>query len=221
MSKNIFNININIAGKEVLFQTADNQIFCTSLDIANVFEKRHDHILGLIYEKLKNEEIKDFTNPNFRVSNYKDSTGRTLPCYKLTRDGFSFVAMGLTGRKADLWKVSFINAFNQMEQALKIFEEEKFLEHTQKEVFNLKYKTPCRDAILEEISKIEQEKNAKCINVREYKIEETFKNGKVQTTSQVQLDFDRPVRHTLNEPKVTKRQVEEESQAIQTKKLRR
>ena len=129
--------------------------------------------------------------------------------------------MSLTGTKALKWQVQFLNAFNQMEQALKIFEEEKFLEHTQKEVFNLKYKTPCRDAILEEILKIEQEKNAKCISVREYKIEETFKNGKVQTTSQVQLDFDRPVKYTLDEPKVTKRQAEEESQTIQTKKLRR
>ena len=57
--------DILINNKSIQFEKQGEQIFCTSLDIANVFEKRHDHILELIYEKLKNEEIKDFTNPNF------------------------------------------------------------------------------------------------------------------------------------------------------------
>ena len=85
--------DIVINNKSIQFEKQGEQIFCTSLDIANVFEKRYADVLELIYEKLTNEEIKDFTERNFPLSEYKDSTGRTLPCYKLTRDGFSFIAI--------------------------------------------------------------------------------------------------------------------------------
>lgn len=128
---------VNINDKEVEFTTQNNQIFCTSLDIARVFEKRHTHILDLVNEKLKNKEIQDFTEPNFRLSEYKDRTGRVLPCYKLTRDGFSFIAMGLTGKKADIWKVSFINAFNKMEQVItqEIHSPNKYLTEIMSELY--------------------------------------------------------------------------------------
>ncbi|MDE5603081.1 MAG: Rha family transcriptional regulator [Helicobacter sp.] len=115
---------IIINQQEVQFTTSNHQIFCTSLDVARVFGKRHKHILDLINGKLKNYEIQDFIQPNFRLSfktrkidGFKGIA--KYPFYNLTRDGFSFIAMGLTGKKADLWKVSFINAFNQMEQSLK------------------------------------------------------------------------------------------------------
>ncbi|BAM32854.1 Rha family transcriptional regulator [Helicobacter cinaedi] len=69
MSKNIFNININIAGKEVLFQTADNQIFCTSLDIANVFEKNHKDVLRAI-RKYEQESFNDLDMKIFHQRNF-------------------------------------------------------------------------------------------------------------------------------------------------------
>ena len=43
---------------------------------------------------------------------------RKLPCYQITRDGFAFLAMGFTGKRAAQFKEAYINAFNQMEQAL-------------------------------------------------------------------------------------------------------
>lgn len=33
----------------------------------------------------------------------------------MTRDGFSLLAMGFTGKKAIEWKIKYINAFNKME----------------------------------------------------------------------------------------------------------
>ncbi|EKT0418643.1 Rha family transcriptional regulator [Campylobacter jejuni] len=110
--------------QEVQFGTQNNQIFCTSLDVAKVFGKRHKHILELISEKFNNNEIKNFCEPNFRLS-FKTrkidgfrGKERKYPYYQLTKDGFSFIAMGLTGRKADKFKIAFINAFNQMEKLL-------------------------------------------------------------------------------------------------------
>ncbi|MFY4691387.1 Rha family transcriptional regulator [Campylobacter jejuni] len=97
------------------FEIMENKVFINSLFLAKVFDKKHTHILDSI-KALPNDE---FTQPNFRLSNYTDSTGRTLPCYNLTRDAFSLLVMGFTGEKAYKWKVEFIKAFNEMEKRLK------------------------------------------------------------------------------------------------------
>lgn len=39
--------------------------------------------------------------------------------YYMNRDGFSLLVMGFTGKKAIEWKIKFINAFNEMEKALR------------------------------------------------------------------------------------------------------
>ncbi len=57
-----------INNQEVVFENKDEQIFCTSLDMAKVFGKQHKHILELISEKFNNSEIKNFCEPNFRLS---------------------------------------------------------------------------------------------------------------------------------------------------------
>jgi hypothetical protein len=44
--------------------------------------------------------------------------GKEQPCYRLTRDGFVFLAMGFTGKDAAQWKEAYITAFNKMEQEL-------------------------------------------------------------------------------------------------------
>ncbi|ECO2938445.1 Rha family transcriptional regulator [Campylobacter jejuni] len=61
---------VNINNKKVEFATKNNQIFCTSLDIARVFEKRHTHILDIIKNYLNDEDMKEFNQPNFRLVNY-------------------------------------------------------------------------------------------------------------------------------------------------------
>lgn len=49
---------------------------------------------------------------------YADRYGRQQKCYELTRDGFSLLVMGFTGKKALEWKLKYIEAFNLMEQEL-------------------------------------------------------------------------------------------------------
>lgn len=89
----------------------------SSLDVAKVFEKEHKNILRDI-ENLFEDIPQDFTELNFELSNYKDSTGRELPMYLLTRDAFTLLAMGFTGKKAMRFKVLYIETFNAMEKAL-------------------------------------------------------------------------------------------------------
>ncbi|MDE6092905.1 MAG: Rha family transcriptional regulator, partial [Ruminococcus sp.] len=43
---------------------------------------------------------------------------KTYKCYDVTRDGFSLLVMGLTGKKALEWKIKYIEAFNSMERQL-------------------------------------------------------------------------------------------------------
>ncbi|KAG5255727.1 Rha family transcriptional regulator [Campylobacter jejuni] len=110
-----------INGVDVELEVANNQVTTTSLDIAAVFNKRHDNIIA----KIETFPKDSFTDLNFKASKYIDSTGRILPCYKITRDGFSLLVMGFTGEKAYKWKILFIKAFNEMEKRLRNIEYEK------------------------------------------------------------------------------------------------
>ncbi|EPA3994323.1 Rha family transcriptional regulator, partial [Escherichia coli] len=75
----------------------DGQAVTSSLAVANFFSKRHDDVL----KKIRTLECSaSFTARNFSVSDYTDCTGRKLPCYQITRDGFAFLAMGFTGKRA-------------------------------------------------------------------------------------------------------------------------
>ena len=50
----------------------------TSLQVAEAFGKEHKHVMEAIRNILESD---DFTESNFRLSEYRDSTGRTLPMY--------------------------------------------------------------------------------------------------------------------------------------------
>ncbi|ECP6247741.1 Rha family transcriptional regulator [Campylobacter jejuni] len=110
-----------INGVDVELEVVDNAVYTTSLSVAEVFNKNHKNIIRKINEFPKD----NFTKLNFEPSKYIDSTGRVLPCYKITRDGFSLLVMGFTGEKAYKWKVEFIKAFNEMEKRLRNIEYEK------------------------------------------------------------------------------------------------
>jgi Rha family phage regulatory protein len=89
----------------------------SSLEVAKHFQKKHKDILREI-ERIRTICPKLFFERNFAPNGYKDSIGRTLPCYLLTRDGFSLLAMGFTGRNAIQWKLRYIEAFNALEAAV-------------------------------------------------------------------------------------------------------
>ncbi|MBF0262934.1 MAG: Rha family transcriptional regulator [Magnetococcales bacterium] len=87
----------------------------SSLTVAEKFGKRHADVLRAI-EKVRKECSVDFTERNFALSEYQDSTGRTLPMVIMPRDGFSMLMMRFTGSKAASWREKFIAAFNKMER---------------------------------------------------------------------------------------------------------
>ncbi|OGR07634.1 MAG: hypothetical protein A2511_17010 [Deltaproteobacteria bacterium RIFOXYD12_FULL_50_9] len=90
-------------------------IITTSLDVAEKFGKRHD----LVLRTIRNLDCShDFSLLNFAERNYIDDRGKKQPMYEITRDGFSFLAMGFTGKKAAGWREKYITAFNAMEHVL-------------------------------------------------------------------------------------------------------
>lgn len=91
-------------------------VYASSRDVAAFFGKQHTHVLRDIRALIADAPS---TASNFGSSEYRDSTGRTLPAYEMTRDGFTLLAMGFTGKTALAFKVRYIEEFNRMEAQLK------------------------------------------------------------------------------------------------------
>jgi Rha family phage regulatory protein len=77
------------------------KVFCSSLQVAETFKKRHDNVLQDI-RKLDCSE--GFNLLNFQEIKYKDERGRLQPQIAMTKDGFTFLVMGYTGKKAATFK---------------------------------------------------------------------------------------------------------------------
>lgn len=68
---------------------------------------------GLVEKSTEsNFGLSDFFVP----STYTDSTGRTLPCYLLTKKGCDMVANKMTGEKGVLFTAAYVTAFEKMRQ---------------------------------------------------------------------------------------------------------
>ena len=94
----------------------DNRATTSSLTVAEYFEKRHDDVLKSIRSLLS--DLPQDGLRNFAESSYQNEQNKTQPMFEMSRDGFSLLAMGFTGKKALEWKVKFLKAFNQMEGSL-------------------------------------------------------------------------------------------------------
>lgn len=101
---------------EIIGKRNEERLITTSLKIAEKFGKEHAHVL----RDIRDMECSDtFRESNFGLSSYKSAQGKTLPMYEVTRDGFTLLAMGYTGKEAMKFKEDYINAFNTMENELK------------------------------------------------------------------------------------------------------
>lgn len=97
-----------------------------SRQVAEMIGRRHDHLIRDIksycdiLSKTTAPKIGGSTERNFAPSDffiestYKDSTGRTLPCYLLTKKGCDMVANKMTGEKGVLFTAAYVTAFEAM-----------------------------------------------------------------------------------------------------------
>ncbi|EEX9116035.1 transcriptional regulator, partial [Escherichia coli] len=95
---------------------ANGRAVTSSLAVAEYFRKPHKDVLAKISRLDCSAE---FTERNFSPSEYTDSTGRKLPMYQITKNGFVFLVMGFTGKKAAAFKEAYIAEFDRMEKELR------------------------------------------------------------------------------------------------------
>lgn len=99
--------------REHIEQTLDSR------EVAEMIEKDHSKLLRDLrrYEEQFTEAKIGFSD-FFRKSEYKDSTGRLLPCYRITKKGCEFIAHKLTGIKGTIFTARYINRFHEMQNVL-------------------------------------------------------------------------------------------------------
>ncbi|HFE7542752.1 TPA: Rha family transcriptional regulator [Salmonella enterica subsp. enterica serovar Newport] len=97
----------------------DNRPVTTSVSVANFFGKQHKHVL----EKIRSLDCSPaFTTANFSTVAITTQAGfdeRETEAYEMTKDGFVFLVMGFTGKKAARFKEAYIAEFNRMEEEIR------------------------------------------------------------------------------------------------------
>ena len=78
----------------------------TSLIVAKYFDKEHKNVIRAIKDLDCSD---DFRRLNFQPSYYQNEQNKRQPMYRMTRDGFMFLVMGFTGKKAAKFKERFIS----------------------------------------------------------------------------------------------------------------
>lgn len=99
---------------------ANNEVLTlNSREVAEMVEMRHDRLLRKI-----DEVTKDFIDTNIGVSDYweestyKDASGKTNRCLKITKRGCGFIAHKTTGTKGNIFTHKYMERFDEMESQL-------------------------------------------------------------------------------------------------------
>lgn len=93
----------------------NNLTVTTSIAVANFFQKLHKDVLRKIATL---ESSPSFNQRNFAPVEYLDEKGEKRPMYEMTKNGFIFLVMGFTGKKAAAFKEAYIAEFDKMEAEL-------------------------------------------------------------------------------------------------------
>lgn len=125
----------------------DRQAVTTSLNLAESFDKRHADVIRVIEEKISSTQNCVQYQNMFAEGEYKDKSGKSNKMYYMNRDGWTFIAVGFTGRKADSFKLKYIDAFNQMEEHIK----------EQLDTSNLSPELQFMNSVVQSLAKQEQE----------------------------------------------------------------
>lgn len=121
------NLGLFPARDNGLVKVENNQVVTSSLKIAEYFGKNHRDVLKAIRYLLTEKDVRKIAQM-FVESEFTDKYGRMQPMFIMNKDGFTLLTMGFTGRKALDFKISYIEAFNEMEELLRTGKESKYAE---------------------------------------------------------------------------------------------
>lgn len=105
--------------KELVFRNESGVAVTTSFLVAEAFEKKHKNVLRDI-DSLECSETFQGLNfePLLRIRELPNGCRKEERYFNITKDGFTILAMGYTGKKAMEFKEKYIAAFNKMANQL-------------------------------------------------------------------------------------------------------
>ncbi|MED4373546.1 Rha family transcriptional regulator [Bacillus paralicheniformis] len=115
----------------------ENIAVTDSLTIAEMFGKRHDHVL----RDIENQMVlagEEFSAPNFGESTYTNERGRTYPKYDLTEEAFTLVVFGYNTKEAVQTKIKFIQEFKRMKEYIQKQQQPKAMNAKESILANMK-----------------------------------------------------------------------------------
>lgn len=91
-----------------------------SREVARMIDRPHNDLMKTIRTYADYiSTAGDFSLSDFFLpGDYRDRTGRTLPCYYLTKKGCDMVANKMTGEKGVLFTAAYVTAFEKMREKL-------------------------------------------------------------------------------------------------------
>lgn len=95
------------------------QKYLSSREVAEMVEKEHKNLIRDIRTYTEYLTESNFESSDYFIEDtYKDSTGRTLACFKVTKKGCEFIAHKMTGQKGAIFTAKYIERFHEMQDAL-------------------------------------------------------------------------------------------------------
>ena len=135
---------------EITINNTNGVLTVSSLQVAKDFDKQHKDVLEKISSISAQINSAENSAQYFIESSYTDKSGKRNKCYDITRDGFSLLVMGFTGKKALEWKLRYIEAFNSMEKQLTYIHSD--IEKIVSKVLDEKIETIVNKAVVEAVS---------------------------------------------------------------------
>ncbi len=101
---------------DLVFISKSNELVTDSKWVSHFFGKPHDRVL----EKIRTLNCSNkFKSVNFSAYHYNhEQNGQVYQAYQMTKNGFMFLVMGFTGKRAAEIKERYIAAFDEMADQL-------------------------------------------------------------------------------------------------------
>lgn len=102
--------NTTVVDMRKFVEARNGEVFTSTRQIAEAFEKLHNHVIAKVRAL---ECSAQFLTDNFSSVQF-EHRGNTYEAFEMTKDGFMFLVMSFTGKKAAAIKEGYIAAFNWM-----------------------------------------------------------------------------------------------------------
>ena len=105
--------------EQLVYSSVNDRDVTTSLIVAEIFGRQHKNVLRDIEAIYCSDEFRRLNfELMFSIRQLPNEGSKKDPYYEITKDGFSFLVMGYTGRAAGVFKEKFIAEFNKRELML-------------------------------------------------------------------------------------------------------